>query len=186
MSMKPSSLVAHMSAAWSYSRLSHAKRQKVGAVLIKHDNPISCGCNGTYPGDDNCCEVDGVTKPDVIHAEVNCLDKLRFIHETSIDAVLVCTHEPCLGCAREIWKSKVKHVVFEEFYKSEKSPSNWDGIEYLLKKGVLVEKYSERPDGKGGTHFETFVIDHYWLTRARLGDVKEWPAGFGIARSLVD
>lgn len=36
---------------------SHAKRLKVGAVLVKNGQPLSVGWNGTAPGRDNVCEI---------------------------------------------------------------------------------------------------------------------------------
>ena len=39
-----------------YSELSHAKRNKVGAAIIKNDRIISLGTNGTPAGWDNECE----------------------------------------------------------------------------------------------------------------------------------
>ena len=175
MSYKHRSLLGHMKAAWAYASLSRAERNKVGAVLVKHDIPIASGCNGTYPGDDNRCEHMGVTKPEVIHAEVNTLDKLRFIHETSIGATLVSTHEPCLGCAREIWKARIEHVVFDQFYKSEKSPSTWDGLDYLVRKGVTVDKMCTRVNPQTGVEeFELIRINDRWLYNAREGMVHSW------------
>lgn len=177
MSFKPKTMQAHMSAAWAYAMLSTAKRNKVGAVLVKNDSPIACGYNGTYPGDDNECEVDNVTKADVVHAEINCLDKLRHIHETAHGATLVVTHEPCLSCAREIVKSKIDCVVFEQLYKSDKSPSTFDGLKYLTDRGVKVSKYchlavEDKPPVQG-----FLLIDPYWVEEAKAGRVRETPRG---------
>lgn len=172
MSYKAKTMQAHMAAANSYAILSTAKRNKVGAVLVKNDSPIACGYNGTYPGDDNECEVDNVTKPEVVHAEINCLDKLRNSHETAIGATLVVTHEPCLGCAREIVKSRVEKVVFQHLYKSEKSPSTFDGLKYLIDKGVDVSKYCII-EGLPAPVFMS--ITQYWVEEAKAGRVRETP-----------
>lgn len=175
MSYKPKNMRAHMAAAWAYAMQSSAKRNKVGSVLIKNDSPIACGYNGTYPGDDNECEVDNVTKEDVVHAEINCLDKLRHIHETAAGATLVVTHEPCLRCAREIVKSRIESVVFELLYKSEKSPSTFDGLKYLTDKGVKVSKYCQKTVD-GDVHRGVFLrIDENWVQRAKAGDVLDFP-----------
>uniref|UniRef100_A0AAU6W452 Cd allosteric enzyme n=1 Tax=Pseudomonas phage Cygsa01 TaxID=3138529 RepID=A0AAU6W452_9VIRU len=175
MSYKPKNMRAHMAAAWAYAMQSSAKRNKVGSVLIKNDSPIACGYNGTYPGDDNECEVDNVTKEDVVHAEINCLDKLRHIHETAAGATLVVTHEPCLRCAREIVKSRIESVVFELLYKSEKSPSTFDGLKYLTDKGVKVSKYCQKTVD-GDVHRGVFLrIDENWVLRAKAGDVLDFP-----------
>ena len=73
------------------ANLSHARRLKVGAVIVKDDSILSYGYNGTPGGFDNNCEnevVDTysqfegaiyttklVTKPEVIHAEINAVAK---------------------------------------------------------------------------------------------------------------
>ncbi len=49
--------IAHMEAAFAYSKLSHCKRAKVGALLVSHDHrPLLSGYNGTSAGQNNCCE----------------------------------------------------------------------------------------------------------------------------------
>lgn len=47
---------AHMRAAHIYSELSHARRLKVGALIVKDDRIISIGYNGMPSGWDNNCE----------------------------------------------------------------------------------------------------------------------------------
>ena len=48
--------LAHMKAAEAYAELSHARRLKVGAAIVKHNRIISIGYNGTPAGWDNNCE----------------------------------------------------------------------------------------------------------------------------------
>lgn len=54
--MKPELIKFYMNVATDASELSKCTRSKVGAVIVKNDNIISWGYNGTLPGDDNCCE----------------------------------------------------------------------------------------------------------------------------------
>lgn len=46
----------HMRSALNYADGSTCERKKVGCVIVKDDNIISIGYNGTPPGWDNCCE----------------------------------------------------------------------------------------------------------------------------------
>ena len=54
--MKPKYQQAHMRAAHIYAELSHARRLKVGALIVKDDRIISIGYNGMPSGWDNNCE----------------------------------------------------------------------------------------------------------------------------------
>ena len=54
--MKPKYQQAHMRAAHIYGELSHARRLKVGALIVKDDRIISIGYNGMPSGWDNNCE----------------------------------------------------------------------------------------------------------------------------------
>ena len=68
--MKPKYQQAHMKAAYIYSELSHARRLKVGAIVVKDDRIISIGYNGMPSGWDNNCELENedgtlTTRPEV-------------------------------------------------------------------------------------------------------------------------
>ena len=61
--MKQRIKMAHIEVAGINSRLSYAKKIKVGCVIVKGDVPF-IGYNGTPPNWDNQCEDDiGVTLP---------------------------------------------------------------------------------------------------------------------------
>ena len=70
------SIDAYMDVAIRFSQLSTAEKLKVGAILVKDDRIISIGYNGTPKGWCNVCEDSNFkTKPEVIHAEMNCISK---------------------------------------------------------------------------------------------------------------
>ena len=120
-----------------FAETSEATRLKVGACLLKNGNPIAFGVNGTIPGwSTNVCEDEnGDTKADVVlHAEIQALNKLRKINESSVGATLLVTHACCARCAHEIVDSGISVVYYHHEYRSV------DGIEYLRKKGVEVHK----------------------------------------------
>lgn len=122
-----------------FSLTSEAERLKVAAVLIKNDNPICWGINGTRAGwhTNKCEDLDGKTSAETRHAEIACLDKLRRMNETSVGATLLVTHACCLSCSVEVVEAGIERVVYRHDYRCS------EGIEYLKKHGVQVYKYEE-------------------------------------------
>ena len=147
--MKTKFLTFYMDIARRTAELSTARRLKVGAILVKDNSIQSFGYNGTPAGWDNNCEDeignvldnDGnivetrlKTKPEVIHAERNALDKLTKNNGGAIGASMFITHAPCLECAKSIYNSGISKIYYHEDYRSV------DGIEFLNKCGVSTEK----------------------------------------------
>lgn len=140
--MKKKYLEAFMDMTERFAQTSEAKRLKVGACLIKNGNPICFGTNGTPPGwPSNVCEDEnGNTLPEVLHAEVQCLNKLRKINETSIGATLLITHSPCIRCCREIVDAGIQQVFYRHEYR------DLTGVQYLKDNGVIVEQMEDSHD----------------------------------------
>lgn len=118
----------------SISKHSKAERKKVGAVLVKENRIISVGYNGTPSGFDNVCEENNVTKPEVIHAESNCIVKCARSNENSDGSVLYVTLSPCLECAKLIIQSGIKEIYYQELYR------DLSGIELLNKAKIKCTK----------------------------------------------
>jgi dCMP deaminase len=130
----------YMDIAGRIGQMSHARRKKVGAVLVSNDNIISMGWNGTAAGDDNNCEEydadrdELVTRPEVLHAESNCLMKLIASGgQSSKGSTLYVTLSPCTECAKLIKQAKISRVVYGEAYRDPK------GIGWLSRHGVKVD-----------------------------------------------
>lgn len=131
---------AYMDTAWTFSKLSVARRLQVGAVIVKNHRIISIGYNGTPPKWDNDCEnlveVNGefqyVTKPEVIHAEANAILKLARDGESGKGSMLFCTHAPCIECAKMILTVGIGAVFWSDSYKVD------DGLNFLISGGVGV------------------------------------------------
>ena len=133
---------AHMQVAETYAKLSSAIRMKVGAVIVKDNRIISIGYNGMPSGWDNNCEYaigsydldrELKTKDEVIHAESNAITKVAKSTESAEGAVLYTTCAPCLECAKLIYQSGIKRVVYGHNYKSN------EGLTFLEKCGILPE-----------------------------------------------
>lgn len=75
------------------------------------------------------------TKPEVIHAERNALDKLvKNGGMGAKGATLFSTHSPCLECAKSIYGAGIKEVIYNTDYRSE------EGVYFLNKCGIEVTK----------------------------------------------
>lgn len=138
--MKQKYLDAFMDMTIRFAQTSEAQRLKVGAMLLKNGNPIAVGVNGTRAGwHTNVCEDEnGNTKPEVRHAEVACLDKLRKLKESSEGCTLLVTHSCCLNCAIEVVEAGISEVVFRTHYRSD------EGLKYLREKGVKVTMWERK------------------------------------------
>jgi dCMP deaminase len=160
--MKQKLLDAYMKTAETFAECSTAKRLHVGAIVVKDDRIISIGYNGMPSGWDNDCEntvfvldeeVIGTdmlslgytqtdngnwiklkTKPEVIHAETNCVAKLAKSTESGLGATMFVTHSPCLDCAKLVYQSGINTIYYRNSYRNE------DGIQFLEKAGVLIEQ----------------------------------------------
>jgi dCMP deaminase len=128
-----------METAHVVAKQSRAQRAQVGALLVRDNNILAYGYNGTPSGFDNNCEDENyVTKREVLHAESNALMKIARSTQTSEGATLYVTLSPCFECAKLIVQSGVKRVVFGQQYRDTSS------ITFLEKANIEVEKYESR------------------------------------------
>ena len=118
--MKQKWIDAFMDTAERFAQLSSAKRQQVGAVVVKDNRIISIGYNGMPSGWTNECEemihgeddtVYSRTKDEVIHAEANAIIKLAKSGDRGDGADLFCTHAPCIHCAKLIYGAGIKKAI---------------------------------------------------------------------------
>jgi dCMP deaminase len=104
----------YMNIAIEISKMSRCNRAKVGALLVKNNNIISYGFNGTPSGFCNTCEKNNITKKEVIHAEVNAILKAG---KDSIGSDLYLTLSPCIDCCKIIKQAGIKKIFIKEFYR---------------------------------------------------------------------
>lgn len=137
--MKYKYIEAFMDMTERFALTSEANRLKVGACLLKNGNPVAFGVNGTPPGwpTNECEDANGKTKPEVLHAEVQALNKLRKIGESSIGMVLLVTHSPCIRCAHEIVDAGIVEVIYKYDFRDS------SGVDHLKKNGIKVIKFNE-------------------------------------------
>ncbi|HKJ07220.1 MAG TPA: dCMP deaminase family protein [Flavobacteriaceae bacterium] len=122
---------AYMRMALEWAKLSHCKRKKVGALIVKERMIISDGYNGTPTGFENCCEDEfESTKWYVLHAEANAILKVASSTQSCKNSTLYITMSPCKECSKLIHQSGIKRVVYYTKYK------DTSGVDFLQKAGV--------------------------------------------------
>ena len=119
-----------MAEAWA--EMSHARRKKVGCLIVKDGAIISDGYNGTPSGFDNNCEF-GFT-----HAESNAISKLARSTNSSDGATVYLTCSPCFDCAKLIIQAGIKRVVYSDNYRDSR------GLQLLEKANIQVEHINDK------------------------------------------
>lgn len=117
------------------AQASYANRLKVGALAVKDHRILSVGYNGTPPGLDNAAEgPDGLTKKEVIHAEMNAIYKMARDGQQADGSDIFITHAPCFECSKAILSVGIKRVWYRSEYRDD------SGIKFLKDNGVEVNQ----------------------------------------------
>ena len=132
----------YMGTALLHAKKSKATRAKVGAVLVTKTGIIIPGYNGTPSGTDNVCEDKDwsqyeetgecilVTKPEVLHAELNTIMKAAREGVSVLDSTVYVTLSPCLPCAAMLLQAGISRLIYKDKYRDN------SGVEYLQKYGI--------------------------------------------------
>jgi dCMP deaminase len=126
---------------------SHDPKHKVGCVIVTPDHQMTIGWNGTAEGTDNqtreprlvrhesgCLHLKMETKNTVMHAELNALAKFAGSTASAAGGTLYVILSPCMKCALQAYRSKIKRVIYDGLYK------DLSGIEYLYDRGLEVRR----------------------------------------------
>ena len=123
--------------ALQWAELSHCKRKKVGAIIVKDRMIISDGYNGSPSGFENCCEDEyGKTLWHVLHAEANAILKVANSTNSCKGATLYLTLSPCKECSKLILQAGITRLVYINNYKEA------IGLQFLEKAGVEIVQIS--------------------------------------------
>lgn len=125
----------YMSHAVECSTHSQCPRTQVGCIVVLDSGITSPGFNGHASGGPNEWAWTENGDPEVVHAELNALGKCLEQGLSAKGATVYVTLSPCLECAKLLVRAKVKRVVYKTAYRIT------DGLDYLIKYGVEVEKY---------------------------------------------
>ncbi|GAB1467591.1 cytidine/deoxycytidylate deaminase family protein [Candidatus Cloacimonadota bacterium] len=128
MDKRPSWQQYFMEMAYLASKRSTCLRRAVGAVLVRDNQIISTGYNGSPKGVPHCAEV-GCLREQLkvpsgqkhelcrgVHAEQNAIIQAAINGSSTRGASLYCTHQPCSICARLIINAEIKMVFVSETY----------------------------------------------------------------------
>tara|TARA_B100000902_G_C27180514_1_gene848686 strand:- start:291 stop:725 length:435 start_codon:yes stop_codon:yes gene_type:complete len=125
--------IAYLRMALEWAKLSHCRRKKVGAIIVKNKMIISDGYNGSPSGFDNACEDEsGDTHWYVLHAEANAILKTASSTHNCKGATLYLTMSPCKDCSKLIHQSGITRLVFVNLYKDQ------SGIDFLRSANVDI------------------------------------------------
>lgn len=142
-----------MELAENLAKRSHCVKAQVGAVLTKDTRIISLGYNGPPAGTHNCdiewpeegCPRDSKGSCSLaLHAEQNAILYASKNNVAMDGATLYVTLSPCIACARIIYTMGIKKVIFKNSYAEYKKIGTDEGVEFLRKFGVEVNKYASK------------------------------------------
>jgi dCMP deaminase len=141
----------YMGLAQNLARKSHCVKMKVGAVLTKDTRIISLGYNGPPAGTHNCdrewpeegCPRDSKGGCSLaIHAEQNAILYAAKNNVLVEGATLYVTLSPCLACAKVVFTTGIKKVIYLNSYAQYKGLFSDEGIEFLKKFNIETQQYT--------------------------------------------
>ena len=150
---RPSFDDIYMELASNLALRSHCVKAKVGAVLTKDTRIISLGYNGPPAGTHNCdlewpdtgCPRDSKGSCSLaLHAEQNAILYAAKNNVPIEDCTLYVTLSPCIACARIIYTTGIRRVIFKDSYAQYKGILSDEGVDFLRKFGVEVVQFNNR------------------------------------------
>lgn len=151
----------YMQVALVHAKLSKAIRAKVGACIVTKNGVILAGYNGTPSGWDNMCEHiveipkdaphydhdysthELKTKPEVLHAELNCIMKAAREGVSVQGSTLYVTLQPCVQCSAMIAQAGIIRVVYGDVYR------DTSGVDMLQANGIIIEQFDKGETNEG-------------------------------------
>ena len=128
------------------ARRSTCLRRSVGAIVVKEKRILATGYNGAPAGLKHCREV-GCLRENAsipsgerhelcrgLHAEQNALLFAARSGEDMQGAVLYCTNQPCVVCAKMIIQSGIKMIIYKGDYPDKLSLDMFEEAEIEIKK----------------------------------------------------
>ncbi len=117
-----------MQMAYLAAKRSTCLRRAVGAVMVRDNQIVSTGYNGSPKGTPHCSEVGCLREQQNVpsgqkhelcrgvHAEQNAIIQAAINGSSTRGAELYCTNQPCSICARLIINAEIKTVYVAETY----------------------------------------------------------------------
>jgi dCMP deaminase len=148
---KPSFDVIYMELAQKLAQRSHCVKMHVGAVLTKDTRIVSLGYNGPPAGTHNCdvewpehgCPRDSKGSCSLaLHAEQNAILYASKNNVSVEGSTLYITLSPCIACARIIFTTGIRKVIYLNSYAEYKKIPSDEGVDFLKKFGVDVVQFN--------------------------------------------
>ena len=148
---KPSFDVIYMELAQKLAQRSHCVKMHVGAVLTKDTRIVSLGYNGPPAGTHNCdvewpehgCPRDSKGSCSLaLHAEQNAILYASKNNVSVEGSTLYITLSPCIACARIIFTTGIRKVIYLNSYAEYKKIPRDEGVDFLKKFGVDVVQFN--------------------------------------------
>lgn len=117
-----------MQMAYLAAKRSTCLRRAVGAALVRDNQLISTGYNGSPKNSPHCAEVGCLREQQNVpsgqkhelcrgvHAEQNAIIQAAINGSSTRNSVLYCTHQPCSICARLIINAEIREVYIANAY----------------------------------------------------------------------
>jgi len=128
MENRPSWQQYFMQMAYLAARRSTCLRRAVGAVMVRDNQILATGYNGSPKGTPHCADVGCLREQQNVpsgqkhelcrgvHAEQNAIIQAAISGSSTRGAELYCTHQPCSICARLIINAEIKTIYVAETY----------------------------------------------------------------------
>lgn len=125
-------------------------RRNIGAVVVKDKRVLATGYNGAPTGLAHCSEVGclrerlGIPSGERVemcrglHAEQNALVQAARYGISLEGAVIYCTNQPCVTCAKMLINAGIVKVIYKYPYPDKLAQ------DLLAESKVIVEKFRER------------------------------------------
>ena len=139
---KPSFDVIYMELAQKLAQRSHCVKMHVGAVLTKDTRIVSLGYNGPPAGTHNCdvewpehgCPRDSKGSCSLaLHAEQNAILYASKNNVSVEGSTLYITLSPCIACARIIFTTGIRKVIYLNSYAEYKKIPSDEGVDLFKK-----------------------------------------------------
>jgi dCMP deaminase len=122
-------------------------RNQVGAVLVRKKRILTTGYNGAPAGTAHCLDI-GCARAGVasgthhelcraVHAEQNAIIQAALHGVSTEGAVLYCTHQPCMLCAKMIINAGIVGIVYDIEY------PDYCGLEILREAGIVIDSLNK-------------------------------------------
>ena len=150
---RPSFDDIYMDLAANLAERSHCVKIKVGAVLTKDTRIVSLGYNGPPAGTHNCdieWPKDGCPRDSkggcslALHAEQNAIIYASKNNVALENCAIYVTLSPCLSCARIIFASGIRKVIYLNSYAEYKGIASHEGVDFVQQFGVEVIRYKKK------------------------------------------